>query len=371
MDEPVVSSLRPDKDVQKILLSTPAPFVGELVSDDLLLALAWPPFYQGSLPSWFGGRESYLNRTPVVLAFRTRQAIGDKKNLAPRVDDIIDRVASTLSVFFGKRFDIHGPLESSGFFMVPDLSAFTTPCNPGTRFTDGQPRADHSFDLNFAQFGRALRLLDVTEHPRFDAFHSAAQFYRRALISVESSPEEAYLNLITAGEIITGGSELTDEESIPTDVLTALRKIESTVNNGRKLTAPLRHHLLGATRSFVSALIKLIDDDFFGRTEAKDKFAALTKSDFRDRLSAAYKVRSGFVHAGVSFGGWTVSQLGSWEVFPGAPVTGDPKLDSILSAAPLFGGMERIIRYALLRFASDMGVNIEPDSLDNGNEAGD
>jgi len=47
------------------------------------------------------------------------------------------------------------------------------------------------------------------------------------------------------------------------------------------------------------------------------------------------------------------------EIQIGAPVVGDVEFEKILVKAPTFFGMERIIRYSLLRFIHTHGIHID------------
>lgn len=79
---------------------------------------------------------------------------------------------------------------------------------------------------------------------------------------------------------------------------------------------------------------------------------------FRSAIAAAYDLRSRYVHTGVPFGGW----ISFWqnEVQIGRPVVEDKELGKILALAPTFTGLERVIRYCILRFAQMHEAYIEP-----------
>lgn len=354
------ASLRPNKRVQKLLLSTPAHFVGEFDTPNLLISHAWPLLYT-SRPNWFGGNKDSLSRTAIVLAFRTLPPPDPERGgIIPNYESAGDIVASALCVLFGKRFDSHGPFETAGFFGMPELSAFSTPCNPHLRHNDGRPRVDRSVPLNLSEVGRIAGLLSgLNEDPRFTAFHSAAKFYRRALTTIEGDPESAYLNLITAGEIISNFHELTEAEALDCKAQAALDRITKEISDGAKLASFLRGRLRGVKRRFVKAITAMIDDSFFDRREAEEQWGSFQKDDFQKRIEAAYDLRSRFVHSGYPFGNWINLQMTRFEVPCGTPVVPDNEMAKVLARAPLFSGLERVIRYVLLTFAAELGATVE------------
>lgn len=354
------ATLRPNECVQKLLLSTPADFIGEFDAPNLLISHAWPPLYTGRA-TWFGRKGDSLNRRAIVLAFRTPPPADPAPGLIiPNYEDAGEIVASALSVLFGKRFDLHGPFEMSGLFRVPELSDFATPCDPRLRHNDGQPRGDRSVPLNLAETRRIVPLImGSNKDSRVVAFHSAAKFYRRALMAIEVDPEVAYLNLITAGEIISNFCDLTDEEALDCEARTVLDRIEKEHPDGTKLARFLRGRLLGIKRRFVSAIIASVDDTFFDRMEARESSRSFQKDDFRRRIAAAYDLRSRFVHSGYPFGGWIKLHMTMYEVPMGKPVVPDKEMAEVLARAPLFSGLERVIRYVLLTFAAELGCAVE------------
>jgi hypothetical protein len=83
----------------------------------------------------------------------------------------------------------------------------------------------------------------------------------------------------------------------------------------------------------------LIDDRFFSTTvpETDTNRAQLRSKDFLDRISAAYDIRSRYVHTGVSFGAW-IAPGGLGEIQLGRPVMEDEELSKLLAIAPTYSG---------------------------------
>lgn len=279
-----------------------------------------------------------------------------------------------LALLYGKRFDNHGPTEGTGYFKVPDTSHFETLCDHRLPFNSHKLRVDAPIPLDLREFKRiAPLIIDGWTNVEFrQRFSTAARFYLRAIQASDSDPEIAYLHLITAGEVLSNhfdyGDELLDEQAKAD--LSAIADIPDGVAISKRVRSTMRQ----IKRKFLITLTNLIDDSFFDRTEATEQYAAFKKSDFRANLAAAYDLRSRYVHTGERFGKWIEARGGRLEeISPGTPYGPPADLVKILDKAPTFIGMERVIRYALLRFAAanDLPIfddptpptSIEPETL--------
>jgi hypothetical protein len=88
----------------------------------------------------------------------------------------------------------------------------------------------------------------------------------------------------------------------------------------------------------------------------------LEAGTYRKALGAAYDLRSKHLHTGKPFGLWVSPDTTRYETQFAQPVTGDKDFDKVLANAPTFLGLERITRYALLRFAQSNGAYGESPS---------
>ncbi|CAN7456023.1 HEPN domain-containing protein [Agrobacterium tumefaciens] len=350
-------SLKPHEQVQKLLLSTPARFVGEFDTPNILITHAWPPLHGQA--RWFSDETDSLRRTAIILAFETPAPPAAAPGVViPNYEAAGEVVASTLSVLFGKRFDSHGPIEMSGFYGVPDFSTFATPCNPQLIHNNSTPRANRAIPLNLSEVNRIAGLFTASSpDPRLTAFHSAARFYRRALIAAETDPESAYLNLVTAGEIVANFHIAPDEDTLDNEARAVLERIESECSDGKKLSNFLRGRLRGIKRRFVSAISSMIHDNFFESADFPGH-GEFRKEDFAKRIGAAYDLRSQFVHSGSPFGMWIRAGASSSDTQLGRPVVENTEMAKVLAMAPLFTGLERVIRYTLLSFAIELGADV-------------
>lgn len=349
-------TLRPTETIQKALISTTSRLVGEYEKDDVLVTHAWPDFYD-RMDRWSEGPAS---RSAFIIAFKTKPVDKVAGRTIPNYSPMGKLACSYLSVLFGKRFDSHGLLENSGFFHVPDLTQFGHLCNHNLPFNSHKSRVDFPVPLNLVEVARIKKLIhDENLDSRFETvFQVAAKFYLQAIQNAELDPEVAYLHLITAGEMLSNYHEYEKTTLMDDETKHVLKQIRSELQNGNKIADFISSRLLLVKRRFVETIINHVDDSFFNRTESREKYGQFKKETFRNSISAAYDLRSRYVHTGVPFGGWI--SFWQYEVQFGQPVVEDKGLGKILALAPTFTGLERVIRYCLLRFAELHGAYVEP-----------
>jgi hypothetical protein len=141
----------------------------------------------------------------------------------------------------------------------------------------------------------------------------------------------------------------------------ALLAIASGLPNGNQIVKTIRGRLLQIKRKFVKAFTELVTSDFFGNAESTQSFLALSPDTFERRMAAAYDLRSKFVHTGIHFGSWTAPRGNDCaEIHSGRPVVSDKEFGKVLATAPTFIGLERAVRFALLRFAATEGHEVFP-----------
>src|SRR6185312_13478133 len=349
--------LRPLETVQKLLLSTTSHFVGTFERADVVLALAWPGLGRRDMMRW---SEGPLSRTAFVLAFETPPIQKLPGTLIPEHSPTGDAICSYLAVLYGKRFDSHGALENQGSFRVPELGVFGETCDHRLPQNSHTPRADFGVPLNLAELSRIEPLIDGKVDSGFlRSFHAAAKFYLQALQTAERDPEVAYLNLITAVEIVSNWCENDAATTVDEEVRSCLEVIRNHHPEGDRLAGRLSGMLRQVKRRYVETLVRLCDSRLFDRPEVTCDHR-LESHSFRKSIAAAYDLRSRYVHTGTPFGGWVSPELSLHETQFASPVSGDQELDKILAKAPTYLGLERATRYALLRFAEANGAYSDP-----------
>lgn len=356
-------SLRPDETVQKILLSSTCAFVAEYETKAVLVTHAWPNFHDRAFS--FRRAEGPNSRSGYVVCFRTAPIIKAPGVPVPDFGSCGEVLAADFALLFGKRFDNHGGTETTGFFHIPEMSSFSHTCSPTLPQNSHKPRANFAIGLDLREISRIEPLINWSgENERFyNAFRTATKFYYQALKNAELDYEVAYLNLITAGEVLSNAFDYDKDSLLDDQIILALSKLEESIQDGAKIVRMVKGRLLQVKKRFVRTICDLIDDDFFLHSDVDDEWKALKKDSFEKAVSSAYDLRSKYVHTGVAFGGW-IRPLGPGlvtEVQVGTPVVNDKEFEKILTAAPTYVGLERIIRYCLLKYGEMNGaVNLYP-----------
>ena len=356
-DEPPI---RPHPDVQKLLISTTSRFVGQLDIEDIFIGHANRGLGDGQ--AWARMGEGPMSRSAYVLSFRTPPRNEASPGVViPSYEHVGETVCAYLAVLFGKRFDFHGSLESSGFFGLPELSQYASLCRPWLPQNSHTERSDYAVPLNLEEARRVLPLLIGTAEPRLaSTFQAASKFYLQALQTVEHDAEVAYLALITAGEILAHAVDIDVESLRSREISEALRRVWTELEGGERIARMLGAQMRQIKRRFAAVITSLVDERFFAGPVAQRTFDALRSTEFEKRIAGAYDLRSRYVHGGASFGGWIAPRgKDNAEVQVGKPIVEDREFGRILALAPTYAGLERTIRYALLRFALDRGLITE------------
>lgn len=347
--------LRPTETVQKLLLSTPAHFIAEFETDNFMLTHAW------DFDRRAHNDRSLLYRNYFILSFNTEQVEKAVGSVIPDYSPTGDLMCGLMAVLFGKRFDHHGAVEMTGHFRVPNLDMARESCEPTRPYHGKKLRADYPVALDLRELERFRPLIENRGNniSLIEAFRTATVFYARALRTVDSYPEVAYLHLVTACERL---AEIAPLEGIELEsvILTAFRRIEKEMVNGEKITRLLRSRMKQLRRRFAALITSHFDDDFFSRSEAEGVWHSLRAKDFPAAAVAAYDLRSRYVHTGASFGTWITPRHDNAERQAGRPILPDREMAKILYRAPTFVGLERLTRVVLLKCAEQLGADL-PD----------
>jgi hypothetical protein len=340
--------------VQKALISSPAEFVGQFSHAGLLIAHASPTSPRQVNTHWYG--EGTVHARCFLAAVFETPPLPPSENENPRLIPsyawVGDTLCMLLAVLFGKRIDDHGFLERHGMFSLPRIEALSPIFYREFPFNSNQARADLGIPLNLVEVGRLGGLLDSTPHDpdAFEVLLRATRFYLRAIRSFQDDPELAFLDLITCGEVLAGSFHFGDDELYDPATHSLLNEMRATCPGGDKKVDALKGRLRQAKRRFVLSLLELLDESFFSRTEAKEDWCRLTRDGIEKRLKAAYDLRSYYLHEGLPFAQQMIHLKCLNEVPVGQSVLTNREWAIALDHAPSFLGMERIVRYCLLRF---------------------
>lgn len=342
----------PEENITKILLSTPSYFVGKYEDDDFMVSIAFDRTLK---------REEMRSYEHFVFSMKTPSI--DRSQVAiPDYTSMGDVLSIYMSILYGKRFDNHGLIESVGNYWLPNYLQFGN-YSPRLPFNSQQDRPDLEIPRNLDEIRRIAPLLHEGElDPHFErTILSAGRFYLHALQQAEIQPEIAFMDLITCGEILSYFFNYNQDDLLDDKMKEDLIIIRNEIPGGDAIVRRIRNRLFSVKRRFVKTLLHLLNPYFFQQTEAREKWGSLVQADISTRIKAAYDLRSRYVHKGANFGAWVGCQNlpgFNCEIQFGEPVIQDQELKKILMKCPTLIGMERIMRFCLLRFMHLNGVFI-------------
>ena len=351
------SKLRPDETVQKILISTTSRMVGNYENTDVLITHARPSVYDSS--TIFREFETPLSRSGLIIAFETPPVEKRVGVVIPNYTYIGENICAYLSVLFGKRFDCHGLVEANGHYQIPDVTAYSRICNPILPFNSHKPRTRFRIPLEIGQVSLIEKILypnSGVDMKILQKLVAICKSYMQALQNAEHDPETGYLNLITAGEILSNFFQYSEEEMFDGEILETLNIIRSEIEGGDRRAKIISNRLTSVKRAFVKSLCSLLDDSFYKTSESERNFVHFESENIDKNIGAAYDLRSKYVHTGVSFGGWIDASLNHGDLQMGKPIVNDSEFAKILEKAPNFIGLERLMRYCILKFISSRGL---------------
>jgi hypothetical protein len=343
--------LRPNKLIQKLLISSTSRFVGEYESDELLITHAWP-FLRKDMS--VGYSENPYSRNYFVVIFKTEEMKSEPEHVKtfPDYSFFGDMICIFLSILFGKRFDNHGLLEINGLYNLPNFNNIAPIYLTGAGPNNHSPRKDLGIELNLSNIRLIQGLLDGSVNKEIiETIYTAGKFYLRSLQIFELEPEIAFIDLVTCGEILSNQLKFSEEELYDGQILEMLKKIESNLDDGESIAKNIRNRLFQVKRKYTFTILKLLNDYFFSNTESKEDFLSLKKEDIGKRVKASYDLRSLYVHTGIQFGHWlSPHSYFLNEIQLGVPVVESKDFEKLLFKSPTYIGLERIIRFSLLRF---------------------
>ncbi|MGE7191744.1 hypothetical protein [Lysinibacillus fusiformis] len=354
------SELQPKQNIQKVLVSTPAHFVGSYQSNVTSIELS---FQTSSV--LFSRDENPFTRSYMVISFYVEQEYGLGNRILD-IDALGDDYCTLLSILYGKEFINHGALEAHGIHQLPNIN---NPINNLYNYPqyNNNERVDLEIPLDLKYFHLVENIMiyqPLKINPESQRMIlTAGKFYNRALGVFPNESELAYLDLITCGEMISNfmNIEYTDEIIYDENLMRTFNKILE-IDNGEKIVRDLKKRLFQVKRRFVYALKFILNDSFFENSELTETYngelGRLNKENIETILKAAYDLRSHYVHSGIQFGKsvWSFHHFN--ETMIGRPYGYDKTVSKIIFKSPTFIGLERIMRYSLLRIIHNNGLFI-------------
>lgn len=344
-------NLQLDPEIQKLLISTPSKLKGNYQhKDNFSISLAFPQ-NKDIMDHINSSRENFHSRNYFVFTlFHKFEWVNKVVNTD--LEDCGEYICICLSVLFGKRFDYHGVLENFGNFHIPNFNNIEPIFNYKYYFNNHEVRKDLQIELelsNISKIGMLFEDGNEKSQNALNIFIAAGRFYLSALRIFETEPEIAYLNLITCGEILSNFHKYSDEELMNEKLQNLIQK--ECKEDREWILKNFQEYFSSIKRKFTLSTLKLLNNNFFDNHESKNPNFSLRLSDMEERLKAAYDIRSKYVHTGFRFGSDIKPEAGFNNAIQiGKPILEDKKLEKKLYLAPTFTGLERVMRYCLIRF---------------------
>jgi Apea-like HEPN len=355
-DLPVIEK-KLEPTTHKAIISTTSKLFGQYDLNDISIKHAWSPRQSFHMTR---SEEGPNSRNAFIVSFTTEDYEKRVGTLVPDFSPFIDVICDYLSLFFGKRFDNHGFIESDYSFYVPDMTAYhNSICDPKLPQNSHLPRKDYTNSLNLTELPNLSILFNCSDTKFLNTFHSCCKFYSQALRNVEADPEIAYLHLITCGEILSNYFEYDVHENLDDQTKKIIDDIKVEMDRGEEYSRIILNRLYQVKKKFISTIDSLISPDFFTNSETKEEYSRLKSDNFVSTVAAAYDLRSKYLHSGISFG-YYIFRCHDWEIPVGIPVTKNKGLNKTLAKAPTYHGLERIIRHCLLKFAENSNLFPKP-----------
>jgi Apea-like HEPN len=357
--------LRPEQDLHKCLISSPANLIAEYDESDLLITHAFPSVKDSILR--VSQREGNpFSRYYYICVFRIDSPEPAEGLVVPDHSHVGNLISIALSIFYGKRFDNHGVIESHGRFSMPLLNEIA----PTMKYyyfgsNNHQPRKNLSIELDLRNCKPIIDFLIKKPNDQLkQTFFTAGKFYLSSLQSADTDMEKAFLDLVTCGEILSNYFQYSEDEIYDSRLQEMLgRLVENKVN--QKDIELIKSRLYQVRARFSLTFKKLLNERFFDETESLQEFTKLTIENIESCIKAVYDLRSKYVHTGIDFGHWLVPHRAFMnEIQLGKPSVEDNELKKILSKVPTYIGLERVMRFALLRLLHINNVYIHAE-LDN------
>jgi len=351
---------KPDPHIHRFLISTTSRFTGVYESEVIRIDHAWPA--AGSRYQLRVGLEANPHSRNYFVVSLVIEPPEKKTIVVPDYTGVGEQICAAASILYGKRFDNHGLCLTKQMFFVPDLGEIQPIEFCTAPLYNHQPRKDLGIPLKLDRFDSVAQLFT---NPALDQnfksiFFAAARFYLRSVQMFDVEPEFAYLDLVTCGEILANFYNYTHDELYDEETKRIFETIRAGIEDGDNIVLRLQGRMFQVKRRYILTLTRLLNDAFFTVSECTGPFGQLKKDEIQKRLKSAYDLRSQYVHTGIEFGHWTLP-LGDTmnEVIYGKPIAAPREFEKALEWAPTFFGLERIMRYCLLRFLHLNGVQID------------
>ena len=156
-------------------------------------------------------------------------------------------------------------------------------------------------ESNLAELSEWLKLVEGLDYNYHLKFILAVKFYQRALLLIEEQPDMAYLNLVSAIEVLCKDTDI--GKVTLSDLDKKLAELVGSVEN-EDLRSEIEQAILKRERfirrRFVAFILEHIENDFW-TGEERPEYGQIKLEEFPDLLKRIYDQRSRTLHKGEPF----------------------------------------------------------------------
>lgn len=339
------------------VISTPCGFTHEYESEQFAIA---------QIPNNVGDYRHYRVGGPFEHHFYVATIGNPDKEKGPAFctwQRQLSAILGILSLWYGKRIRSHGALLLGGSWCLPDMLGILPNDYYFLPFYCGDHIKDPSRPCNWQSIDKLAELLakGVFELDEETRLVQAARIYSDALNILPLDLELAYVRLIQCLETVMSAVTFSESEKYSHDeqLMEALSWLARQKDpEADRVARLIQARLYQISRGVWLWLSERIDDSFF-----VNEPGALNRDTLESAVKAAYTLRSGYIHTGLRFGVWIDPTEGRCLLHETVPRTHsnictDRELRKLLEQCPTVMGLERLVRYALIReIENELGAN--------------
>lgn len=275
--------------------------------------------------------------------------------LIPQYDPLVSYFSSLTSLVFGKKVKLIGITSQGRVEYLPVFDDVYEFHNVNAPINSSKPRVDFLVAMNIESFSIVDDFFDAilnsAKKKEIENYFRFLTMYSQALVVFESMPEVSFLSLICCSELFKQisrtGSDKSAERLVEDGeaILQNMREMNCDEDYIRKV----QNRFSSISAALNEKIMSYLDDDFFTRTESLERQKRLTPENASEAIKRAYGLRSKYVHAGSDSGLGLMSSVAGGVVEVWGDLIRNGKEDKSVSASLSLVGLERVVRYCLLK----------------------
>lgn len=279
--------------------------------------------------------------------------------MIPNYEPLVKYFASAISLVFGKKVKLVGITSQGAMEYLPVFDEIYEFYNRDAPVNSSSPRVDFPVDLNIASFSIVDKFLSsilrMDNDKEIDNYGRYLNMYSQSLSVFESMPDVSFLSLICCSELfnhISKGEGDKERKKL-------IDGAQSILDNMREKGCERRHidrvaeKFSPTSKALNEKIVSYLDSQFFERSESLDQDKRLTSENAPEAIKRAYGLRSKYVHSGSESGLGTMSSVSGGVVEVWGDLNRSGKIDKNLSKSLSLVGLERVVRFCMLKHAND------------------